>query len=402
MILRTSPVRRVALETAWAWLDGRALAGSEEKALVDIGIVGRVVARDVLSEVDLPASDMVVIDGFAVCADDILGASDYNLIELSLEHPPIRLDQPDRKAAAPGDGQATGRAAVVVSGATIPPRFDTILPVDCVERSEEAIEVAAAVPRGNGVVRAGQAAGYGSHLLSAGTRLAPTDIMLLREAGCTEVVLKWRPKVAVVSFGAKGRADTSYETLVQLIGRDGAMALAAENDSATPTSRLETCSGADLVLVIGRSGWGDDDLAEALIRQHGALDHHGLAFRPCSSVGLGHIGGVPLVLLPGEPLSCWIAYELLVARLLRRWASMSSLIAFGSERRVLSRKIVSSVGTADWVPVLYEADGRVTPVAIPAACPVAVLGRAQGFALIPAASEGAAPGDSITIYPLKS
>lgn len=385
MIQQTSPVRRVALETAWAWLDGQALVGSEEKALVDIGIVGRAIARDVFSETNLPASDMAVIDGFAVCVDDILGASDYNPIELSL-----------------GNDLGIGRATAVVSGASIPQGFDTIIPVDCVERSEEAIEVAAAAPRGNGVVRTGQALSHGGHLLSAGTCLAPTDIMLLREAGCAEVMLKRRPKVAVVSFGAKGGGDTSSATLAQLIGRDGALALAVENDNATPASRLETCSGADLVLVVGRSGWGDDDIAEALIRQHGALDHHGLALRPCSSVGLGRIGGVPLVLLPGEPLSSWIAYELLVARLLRRWASMSSLIVFGSERRVLSRKIVSSVGTADWVPVLYEADGRVTPVAIPAACPAVVLARAEGFALIPAASEGAASGDSITIHPLKS
>lgn len=381
MMDRTSPVRRVALETAWAWLDSQALAPSEMAAPVGIELVGRVIARDVLSATDLPAGTLTVIDGFAVCADDILGASDYNLIRLCL-----------------GEAASAGCAVAVVAGGLIPSGFDTVLPVDCVERSAGAIEVAAAVPRGNGVVRAGQAATIGSPLLSAGTCLSPADIMLLCEARCGEVVLKGKPKVVLVSFGSKAGADTSAAMLAHLMARDGAVV------GARPAAggRLEPCPEADVIVVVGRSGRGDDDVADTLIGQNGALDHHGLALRPCGSVGFGHLAGVPLVLLPGDPLSAWVAYELLVARLLRRWSSRPSLLAFGSERRVLSRKIASPVGTADWVPLLYEADGRVSPVPIPVACPLSVVGRANAFALIPAASEGAGAGDSITIHPLKS
>lgn len=385
MTHRTSPVRRVSIETAWAWLDSQAFAGFQEKAAVGTEIVGRVLACDVQSEADLPATAISVVDGFAVRADDILGASDYNLIPLSL---------------GPGGGQESGRAVAVVSGRPVPAGFDTVLPVECVERSNGAIEVASAVPRGNGVVRAGQAVAAGSRLLSAGAHITPTDIMLLREAGCTAVALKGQPKVAIISFGSKGGADTSSATLVQLVGRDGA--LASSMTGAAPSLRSGQWSEADLVVVVGRSGWGDDDVAEGLIHQHDSLDHHGLALRPCNSVGLGHLGGVPLLLLPGDPLSAWVAYELLVARLVRRWNSMPSLLAYGSEHRILTRKIASPVGMADWIPLLYEADGKVTPLPIPGACPLSVLGRAQAFTLIPAASEGAAPGESIIIHPLKS
>lgn len=381
MMDRTSPVRRVALETAWAWLDSQALAPSEAAAAVGIELVGRVTARDVLSATDLPADTLTVIDGFAVRADDILGASDYNLIQLCL-----------------GEASSSGSAFVVMAGSPMPVGFDTVLPVDCVERSAGAIEVATAVPRGNGVVWTGQAAAIGSLLFSAGTCLSPADIMLLCDARCGEVVLKGKPRVALVSFGSKAGADTSVATLAHLMARDGAVV------SARPVAggQLEPSPEVDLMVVVGRSGRGDDDAAEALIGQHGSLDHHGLALRPCGSVGFGHLAGVPLVLLPGDPLSAWVAYELLVARLLRRWSSRPSLLAFGSERRVLSRKIASPVGTADWVPLLYEADGKVTPVPIPAACPLSVVGRANAFALIPAASEGAGAGDCITIHPLES
>ncbi len=381
MTYRISPVRRVDLETAWAWLDSLALAPSEETAPAGIELVGRVVARDVRSGSDLPAEALSVIDGFAVRADDILGAGDYNLIRLCL-----------------GEAAATGDAVAVVAGRPIPKGLDTVLPVDCAERSDGAIEVATAVPRGNGVVRAGQVASVGSPLLSAGTCLSPAEVMLLGEARCGEVVLKGKPRVALVSFGGKAGADTSAATLAHLMARDGASV------STCPVAggQLGPYPEADLLVVVGRSGWGDDDVAEALIGQHGSLDHHGLALRPCGSVGFGRLDDVPLVLLPGDPLSAWVAYELLVARLLRRWSSRPSLLAYGSERRMLGRKITSPVGTADWVPLLYQADGKVTPVPIPAACPLSVLARAHAFALIPAASEGVGAGDSITIHPLKS
>lgn len=381
MMDRTSPVRRVALETAWAWLDSQAFAPSEVAAPVDIELVGRVLARDVLSPTDLPADNLTAIDGFAVRADDVLGASDYNLIRLSL-----------------GEAASAGSAVVVVAGSPMPAGFDTVLPVDCVERSDGAIDVAAAVPRGNGVVRAGQAVTIGSPLLPAGSCLSAADVMLLSEAGCGEVVLRGKPRVALASFGSKAGADMSAATLAHLMARDGA----AVSVCPMMSGQLGPTSEVDLTVVVGRSGWGEDDVAEAMIGQHGSLDHHGLALRPCGSVGLGHLAGAPLALLPGDPLSAWVAYELLVARLLRRWSSRSSLIAFGSERCVLSRKIASPVGTADWVPLLYEADGRATPVPIPAASPLSVLGRAHAFALIPAASEGVAAGDAITVHPLQS
>ncbi len=381
MMDRTSPVRRVALETAWTWLDSQALAPPEVAAPVSIELVGRVLARDVLSATDLPADTLTVIDGFAVRADDILGASDYNLIRLCL-----------------GGTASAGSAVAVVAGGPIPAGFDTVLPVDCVERSGGAIDVATAVPRGNGVARAGQAVARGNRLLSAGSCLSAADVMLLSEARCDEVVLSGKPRVALASFGSKAGADISAATLAHLMERDGAAV------SARPTTggQLEPCPEADLVVVVGRSGWGQDDVAEAMISRHGALAHHGLALRPCGSVGFGHLAGVPLVLLPGDPLSAWVAYELLVARLLRRWSCKPSLLAFGSERCVLSRKIASPVGTADWVPLVCEADGRVTPAPIPAASPLSVIGRAHAFALIPAASEGVAAGDAITVHPLKS
>lgn len=388
MTPQMSPVRRVSLATAKAWLDGLALADGEDLAAVDIGLCGRVLARDVISPTVLPPRDTVIVDGFAVRAEGIIGASDYNPIRLSL---------------GTGGQADVDQAMAVVSGDAVPDGFDTVLPIDCVEWGEGSIEVAEAVPRGNGIVRTGQTVASGSQILAADTCIGPADVMLLAEAGCARVALRRRPIVALLSFGAKVGLDASSATLGQLVGRDGASLLATGGDSTPLASRLRACADADLILLVGRSGWGDDDLAETLIRQAGgSLEHHGLALRPCNSVGFGQIGGVPLLLLPGDPLSAWVAYEILVARLLRRWGGMSSAIAYGSERRILSRKIVSPVGIADWVPLLYEADGRVAPLPIPKASPVVVLGRADAFALMTAESEGAAPGDSVTIHPLRS
>lgn len=384
MTQQTSPVRRMSLEAAWAWLDSQAFAPTEQTVSTDTSLVGRVLARDVLAETGLPLHDMAVVDGFAVRVDDVLGANDYNLIRLALSD----------DTAAP----TVGRAAPVVSGRSVPAGFDTILPVDSVERLAGAIEVAAAVPRGNGIVQKGQASPDGALLLAAGSRLSAVDVLLLKEAGCKAVSLQRRPKVALLAFGGKDGRDTSSATLSQLMKRDGAD---VEQESGEALAlAAERWSEVDLIVVTGRSGWGDDDVAENLICRYGALDHHGLALRPCTSLGLGHLGDVPLILLPGDPLSSWVGYELMAARVLRRWTSRSPLLAYPSGRRVLTRKIRSPVGMADWVPLAIEGDGRVTPLPIPAACPLSAVAHADAFTLIPAASEGVASGDSITIHPL--
>ncbi len=101
-----SPVRRMSLDGARAWLDGQAFAPTDRMAPTDIGLVGRVLARDVFAKTDLPAGDMAVVDGFAVRVDDVLGANDYNLIRLALWEDSSEL--------------TVGRAAPVVSGRPFP------------------------------------------------------------------------------------------------------------------------------------------------------------------------------------------------------------------------------------------------------------------------------------------
>lgn len=386
MIERIAPVRRVSLRAAWDWLDGLRQPDRDEVVVVDAAACGRVTARDVMSPTALPSLDMVVTDGFAVRADDVLGASGYNPIRLSL--------------AGDGSGKA-GEVRAVVSGDPVSADFDAILPAESVERADGAIVVTEPVPRGNGLVRRGLVAAAGNPIIAAGTCLSPADLMLLAETGCDGLTVKRRPVVALLSFGAKGVGDSSRATLEQLVTRDGAHLFATSGDVPMERRLREAATAADLIVVVGRSGWGDDDVAEAMIlKAGGTLEHHGLALRPCVSCGLGDVGSVPLVLLPGDPLSTWVGYEMLVARLLRRWSGLRSPLAYRDEPAVLARKIASPVGVADWIPVSCAA-GKATPLPISKAFATIVLGRADAFVLIAAESEGWAPDDVVTIHRLR-
>jgi molybdopterin molybdotransferase len=151
---------------------------------------------------------------------------------------------------------------------------------------------------------------------------------------------------------------------------------------------LPGAASADLVLRIGRSGWGeDDDAVHAIAAAGGRIDHHGLALTPGGSAGLGWLGGAPVLLLPGDPLAALATYELLAGRLLRRLAGRAATFPGPVQRLTLSRKIASPVGVSEFVPVIRHGSNA-EPLALAPADGLAGYARADGFVVVPAGLEG--------------
>ena len=378
------PVRRIPLIEAWAWLDRLDLAAASEPSSVGPDLIGRVLTAAVVSPASVPPWDTVVTDGFAVRSNDVLGASPYNPITLTV-------------GARPGEPAC--QAVSVVSGTRFPAGFDCILPTDRVERTGNSIEVFDAVPRGGGIVRTGTVLPANGCVLSEGVRLTAPSLLLLSELGINAVEVRRRPRVAVHAFGAKSGAGMSRALLARLVEGHGATVSGgvSEGVSADPAFTKARAGEADLVLLVGRSGWGDDDDAAAqVLNAGGSIDAHGLALKPCDSVGFGAVASVPVLLLPGAPLSTIVAVEVLVTRLLRRWCELPS--RGEGEPRTLARKISSPVGMAEWVPVADEGDARVSPIALPSLAATAVFAKADAYTLIPAGAEGFGPGETVFVH----
>jgi molybdopterin molybdotransferase len=163
----------------------------------------------------------------------------------------------------------------------------------------------------------------------------------------------------------------------------------------------ETLAGAagrsDLVLVSGGSSTGPEDHAPGLVAKLGTLDVHGVALRPASPTGLGFIGGVPVVLLPGNPVSCLCAYDLFAGRIIRRLGGRPPDWPYRSVQRPLRQKLSSAVGRTDYARVRLV-DGSVEPMAISGASILSSTTRADGFILVPGDLEGYPAGALVTVW----
>lgn len=319
----------IALAEALAWIGDRfAPLGSETVPLG--GACGRVLAETLAP---LAPARRAGIDGHAVRAAETEGASDYAPLPVA--------------------------SVAVVAGAALLAGTDAVLPPHMVEGAT----ALAAVAPGEG---AQPPDGLG---LAAGIVLQPAHLAAAALHGRTELAVIRRPSVALRVAGAKAGPDALTPMLQAMIAAEGG-----------------TIGLPDLVLLAGRSGPGPDDDG---VRAFDSVFAHGIRMRPGESCALGVIGGIPALLLPGDPVACAIAFAVLAAPSLRRLAGRADPAPVTV---TLARKIVSGIGQVELVRVRLEG-GQATPLP-------PILCAAEGLVLVPEGSEGYPAGAAIAMYPL--
>jgi molybdopterin molybdotransferase len=380
--LPTTPLHRSLPDTFFEWIDAQGMSLDPETVPLREA-AGRVLAEPVVAPTNVPNSPTAAGDGYAVRAADTVGASDYSPL-------PLRL-LPDDSRAVPGT------ARLISSGDPLPAGMDAVLPFELAEQQGNMVEVAGAVPCGEGVSRQGEECEAGEPLSVVGHRLRPQDIARLALAGLSQVAVRRRPSIRLILSG-RYRADADGPMLMSLVARDGGVA--QEPDVALSRSDLEdtlTRTGADLILIAGATGQGVSDHAPRVLAAVGHLAFHGAAIHPGDSTGLGRVGATPVVLLPGTPLGCLFAYDLFVARLLRRAAGLSGPWPYPARRLPLARKVASSIGRLEICRVRING-GRAEPLAIVDGRLLSTAVQADGFVLVPVQSEGHSEGTEVTVH----
>jgi molybdopterin molybdotransferase len=245
----------------------------------------------------------------------------------------------------------------------------------------------------------GQAAAAGDVAIARGRRFGPPEIALAALLGVQRLEVLRRPDVALVIAGPKPPAVEAVATALScLITRDGGVARVISAGKGGLAQGIQSSAGADIVLVVGGSGWGNDDTAaRAIVAAGGRLDHHGLALTPGGSAGFGGLGDAPLLLLSGDPLAALVTYDLLAGRLVRHLAGRAHELPYPIRRFKLLRKITSPIGMSEWVPLRCHGS-NVEPLPLPQADGLAGLPQADGFLIVPAGLEGYGSGESIDVY----
>ncbi len=300
---------------------------------------GRVLAADILSS-DLPPFDNSSVDGFAVIASDLIGAS--------ISSPRALKVTADIAAGAVVDVTlGHGEAIRIMTGAAIPKGADAVIMVEDTDFNSRnvgsappsIIRVSKAVQVGENLRKRGMDVKAGHKVLFAGQRLRAQDIGLLAMLGVANVSVYRKPRVALLSSGdelipvempslapGKTRDSNSY-VLSALVNESGceAMALGIAPDKQDAIQfMLDQAVGVSSDLIISSAGVsvGAFDFIKTVVEMHGKLDFWKVNIRPGKPLAFGEYRKVPFFGLPGNPVSAFIGFEVFVRPALSKLCGM--------------------------------------------------------------------------------
>ncbi|MBA3709625.1 MAG: molybdopterin molybdotransferase MoeA [Planctomycetes bacterium] len=377
-----------------------ALAG---ETVETIGASGRILCERISSPVAVPAFDRSAMDGYALRGEETFGAEAYSPLRLRV----IGESLPGRAFAGT---VGAGETVRIMTGAPMPSGADAVLMAEDATVDGDHLDIAAPVPPKKNVSACGEDVRAGDVLLEAGRRLRPQDLGVLLSTGIAQVLVHRRPRVDILVTGNEllpaGAApqghrivDANSPILQALVDRDGGEVVRRDivaDDLDTLRAAIRGCAG-DAILVSGGSSVGKEDFVPQVVGELGELAVHGIAMRPSSPAGVGFIGGRPLFLLPGNPVSCLCAYDFFAGPSIRALGGRARDWPYRSIVLPLSRKIASESGRVDYARVRVV-DGRVEPLMISGASILSSTTRADGFVIVPRDSEGFSADDQVTVH----
>jgi molybdopterin molybdotransferase len=365
----------------------------------------RVPVADVPAPGALPGFARSTVDGFAVRAADTFGASEGLPSYLDLAGA-VRMGRAPEVAVPPGG------CVAMPTGGVLPEGADAVVMVEqTAETMPGTIEVTHPVAPGGGLVRADEDIAVGAPLVPGGRPLRAPDLGLLAAAGVTEVTVHARPRVVIVSTGdevvppatatlAPGQVrDATATALAGLVADAGGEPVLAgivcDDAGALEAVLREAVADSDLVVVSAGSSVGARDETAGAVAALGEIWCHGLALKPGKPTLLADLGGVPLVGLPGNPLSALVVFRVVGTPLVWLLAGCERPPPEPSTRARLSRDLASAAGRLDVVQVTVR-DRVAEPIFGPSAL-LSVLTRADGCVVVPEPATGLAAGAEIEV-----
>jgi molybdopterin biosynthesis enzyme len=326
--------------------------------------LGCVLADDIVAD-RRPQLALALRDGYALRSEETTDAGSYAPAPLSL-------------------------ATRVNVGETVPPGADAI--TDAVSDDGLTPRALAPVAPGDGVLMPGQDCESGEIMLPAGRALRGLDVAILEALGIGSVSV--RSPIALI---VQARPDDPIlQAVTSLLARSIKQHATATVFSGTTEAAFGHVQEADVIIVLGGSGEGTNDNSVRALAQAGRLVAHGIGLSPGETSAFGFIERTPVLIIPGRLDAALAVWHVLGARMMARLAGRTDAPAVRHAK--LARKIASTIGLVEFVPVATDAD-MVTPLAS-TYLPWRVLAQATGYVLVPAQQEGFAPGTLVPVNPL--
>jgi molybdopterin molybdotransferase len=373
---------------------------------------GAVLAADAVTSWPLPGFDNSAMDGYAVRAADVAGASAQNLVTLPV----------DAEVAA-GDTAAytlaPGRSIKIMTGALLPAGADAVIPVEWTDDGRQTVRISRPASAGNAVRREGDDAKPGDLLLPAGTRLGAAQIGVLAAAGHGTVLARRRPRVTVISTGNELAEPGSPLVPGRIWDSNSYMLAAAARQAgceATRHPRLrdepdevlaaieQAAATADLLMTSGGvSMGGEHDVVKAALTKLGTVMFRKVAMQPGMPQGFGMIGDeprTPIFTLPGNPVSAFVSFRLFVEPAVRALQGLAAQPDAPGRAR-LAAPVTSPDGKRSFLRAnLDRQGGSVTPLTGQNSHQIASLARADSLIIIPEAVTSLPAGLTVDVLEL--
>jgi molybdopterin molybdotransferase len=374
--------------------------------------VGLSLCEDITSSVDLPRFDNSAMDGYAVRAVDVADASPDT---------PVSLPVVGEIAAGAGAPHrlSPGTAMKIMTGAPMPEQADTVVPYENSDRGVNDVKIIAPSQADQHVRHRGEDIQAGAQLFSSGHVLGPRDIGVLAGIGRDKVLVRPRPRVVVIATGTElVEPGSELERDEQIFDANSFLLAAAVRDAGAQVFRVgqvgddgellkrviaEQLLRADLILTSGGISQGDYDLVKAVMPELGVCDFAQVAMQPGRPQGFGLIGAdrVPMIMVPGNPVSSFVSFEVFVRPVLRKLMGVEPHVR-PTVRAQAAHAMTSIYGRQQLARGIasYAESGRlqVELVGGHGSHLLGDLARANSLLILPTETEHVAAGEALDIW----
>lgn len=303
------------------------VAGAETVAVRDA--LGRILAADVVSAVDVPSHRNSAMDGYALSGGDLPAEGEARLEIIGTSW-----------AGRPFEGSVPrGRCVRIMTGASVPEGADTVVMQEQVRRDGDTAVIGAGHRAGDNVRPAGEDLKAGETAIPAGTYVRPAQLGLIASLGVSEVSVRRRPRVAFFSTGDELRSvgeplgegqiyDSNRYTLFGMLSRLGVevidLGVVRDRPEELDAAFADAASRADAIITSGGVSVGEADFVTDTLGRLGEVGFWTVAMKPGRPIAFGRIGGAWFFGLPGNPVSVMATFYQLVQPALQRLAGVES------------------------------------------------------------------------------
>jgi len=383
------------------WLNILKLHKLEETNIPIKEAINRVLSSDIIVKEDLPRFDKSAVDGYAMLANDTIGASQFKSLSFSL---------------TTAKKISSKQAIQVWTGNPIPEGADSVVMIENTKKHNSQLEIYTQLPKWANVSKKGEDVQSGEIGIKSGTRLKPHHLALIAALGYTSIKVTRKPRIAVLATGNE-LVDSGGSISVGKIFESNRIAISglckeldsepidlgiAKDDVNDLSEKINLgLNNCDALITTGGTSVGQFDLLPEVVNKIGnpGIIVHGMALRPAMPTGLAVVGGKPILLLSGNPVAAMIGFEVFMRPLISR------MLGLNSDKRqtiygIMNRKVATRLGRKTYLRVrIFQKNTEfiVEPISARGSGIISSMTKANGFVVVPANREGIRKGELVSV-----